>query len=166
MVHERQYIFLRINLVIDMLLSMAALVAAYYLRTALAYTYSSVPALFPAWFPEIVPYEESHLFIEYIWLFPICAILWPLVLNRVGYYDLYDLRQPITRRWMIIKASLFSTVFLVLFIFVFKQQFIARIVVVGTGFCAALFLMGKEILPRKKLYTSPLNIPLLFLLST
>jgi exopolysaccharide biosynthesis polyprenyl glycosylphosphotransferase len=148
MVHERQYIFLRLNLVIDMLVSMAALVAAYYLRSSLSYAYISVPDLFPAWFPEIVPYEESHLLKEYIWLFPTCAILWPLALNRLGYYDLYDLRQAAARRWMIIKASVFSTVFLVLLIFVFKQQFIARIVVVGTGICAALFLMAKETFMR------------------
>jgi len=158
MIRERQYIFLRVNLVIDMLLSIAALCAAYYLRGSLSILYAMYPDLFPAWIPEIIPYEESHLFNEYAWLFPTCAVLWPLALNRLGYYDLYDLQRTGARRWTIFKASLFSTIFLVLFIFVFKLQFIARIVVVGTGVCATLFLMGKEVLMKAlflRLHTRP-----------
>ena len=144
MVHERQYIFLRLNLLIDMFLAMLALVAAYYTRSLLAYSYNDLMTILPAWFPEIIPYEESHLFKEYLWLFPACAILWPMALNRWGYYDLYDFRNAGLRRNAVIKASAFCGIFLVTAIFVFKQQFIARIVIAGTAIWATVLLILKD----------------------
>jgi len=144
MVHERQYILLRLNLLIDMLLAMLALVAAYYTRSLLAYFYVDFASVLPGWFPEIIPYEESHLFKEYLWLFPSCAVLWPLALNRWGYYDLYDFRNAGIRRRAVVKASAFCGIFLVTAIFVFKQQFIARIVVVGTALWATGLLIIKD----------------------
>ena len=144
MVHERQYIFLRLNLLIDMFLAMVALLAAYYTRSLLAYGYNDFVNILPMWFPEIVSYDESHLFKEYLWLFPSCAILWPMALNRLGYYDLYDFRNAEIRRWAVLKASIFCGIFLVTAIFVFKQQFIARIVVIGTALWATGLLMIKD----------------------
>jgi len=144
MVHERQYIFLRLNLLIDMMLAMLALIAAYYTRSLLAYFYYDFMTVLPAWFPEIIPYEKSHIFREYLWLFPSCALLWPTALNRWGYYDLYDFRNAEIRRWTVIKASAFCGIFLVTAIFVFKQQFIARIVIVGTAFWATGLLILKD----------------------
>ena len=149
MVHERQYIFLRLNLLIDMTIAMLALVAAYYTRSFLAFLYTDFPSLFPLWFPEIVPYEESHLFKEYLWLFPACAILWPMALNRWGYYDIFDFRNISVRRHAVIKASAFCGIFLITAIFVFKQQFIARIVVAGTAIWATALLIIKDEIVRK-----------------
>lgn len=149
MVHERQYIFLRLNLLIDMFVAMLALVAAYYTRSFLAYLYTDFPNIFPLWFPEIAPYEESHLFKEYLWLFPACAILWPMALNRWGYYDLYDFRNKGARRSAIIKASAFCGIFLITAIFVFKQQFIARIVIVGAALWSTFLLILKDEIIRR-----------------
>ncbi|NLF39070.1 sugar transferase [bacterium] len=150
MIRERQYVFLRLNLLVDVALAMLALVAAYYTRSLIALAHASLAgaAALPAWIPEIAPYEESHLFFEYLWLFPACAVLWPLALNRFGYYDLYDLRHSAQRCWMIVKACVLATVFLMTLIFVAKQQFIARIVVVGIGAWAAVFLLVKERIAR------------------
>jgi len=153
MVHERQYIFLRLNLLIDMLLAMLALVAAYYTRSLLAYFYTDFTAVFPVWFPVIVPYEESHILKEYLWLFPSCALLWPMALNRWGYYDLYDFRNAGIRRNAVVKASAFCGIFLVTAIFVFKQQFIARIVVVGTALWATGLLIFKDKIIRSVFLT-------------
>jgi len=149
MVHERQYVFLRLNLLVDMALALCALVAAYYTRSLLAWLLEGYLYYLPVWLPEIVPYDRSHLFDEYLWLFPTCAVLWPMALNRWGAYDLYDLRHTAARRWAVIKASLFGVALLILAIFVFKQQFIARIVIVGTGVWAAALLLLKESLMRR-----------------
>jgi len=149
MVHERQYIFLRLNLVIDMALSAVAIIAAYYTRSVIAFLYFNFLDFLPDWFPEIPPYEESHLFLEYFWLFPFCIILWPMALNKWGYYDIYDFKKPGSRFWTVVKASLFSIAFLILVIFVFKQQFIARIVVVGIGLWSILLLFLKDLIIRK-----------------
>jgi len=131
-------------LLIDMLLAMLALVAAYYTRSLLAYFYVDFVVVLPGWFPEIIPYEESHLLKEYLWLFPACALLWPMALNRWGYYDLYDFRNSGIRRWAVVKASAFCGIFLVTAIFVFKQQFIARIVILGTALWATGLLIVKD----------------------
>ncbi len=131
-------------MLIDMMLAMLALVAAYYTRSFLAYYYDDFLTILPAWFPEIIPYDKCHLFREYLWLFPSCALLWPMALNRWGYYDLYDFRNAGIRRRAVIKASAFCGIFLVTAIFVFKQQFIARIVIVGTALWATLFLIIKD----------------------
>ena len=144
MINERQYIFLRVNMVLDMVLAMAALVGAYYTRAFIAALMGPFELLLPPWFPSIAAYDESHLFREYLWLFPTCAILWPMALNRWGYYDFYDFRNAGARRWIVVKASVLSAALLVLAIFVFKLQFISRIVVVGTSLWATLFLLIKE----------------------
>ena len=146
MIHERQYIFLRINMVVDMVLAMVALVAAYYTRGLVAAVLSEAELFLPLplWFPAVAPYDEPHLFREYVWLFPTCAVLWPAMLNRWGYYDLYDLHRADARRWCVVKASVLSVVILVSAIFVFKLQFVSRIVIVGTGVWAALLLLAKE----------------------
>jgi len=149
MVHERQYIFLRLNLIIDMALSAVAIIAAYYTRSIIALLYVNLQNFLPVWFPEIPPYEESHLFLEYLWLFPFCIILWPMTLNKWGYYDIYDFKKASSRFWTVVKASLISVAFLILVIFVFKQQFIARIVVVGIGLWAVLLLFLKDLIIRK-----------------
>jgi len=149
MVHERQYVFLRVNLVLDMALAVCALVAAYYTRSVLAWVLEGYLYYTPAWLPEIVPYERSHLFEEYLWLFPTCAVLWPLALNRFGAYDWYDLRHTAARRWIVIKACVLSVALLILAIFVFKLQFIARLVIAGTGVWAAVLLLMKEALMRR-----------------
>ena len=158
MVHERQYIFLRLNLVIDMALSAMAIVAAYFTRSVIAILYIKLQSFLPGTFPEILPYEESHLFFEYLWLFPFCIILWPMALNRWGYYDIYDFKKAGSRFWTVLKASLISVVFLIFVIFVFKQQFIARIVVVGIGFWAVILLFLKDLIIRKvfvRLHNTP-----------
>ena len=158
MVHERQYIFLRLNLVIDMALSAIAIVAAYFTRSVIAILYIKLQSFLPLNFPEILPYEESHLFFEYLWLFPFCIILWPMALNRWGYYDIYDFKKAGSRFWIVVKASLMSVVFLIFVIFVFKQQFIARIVVVGIGFWAVILLFLKDLIIRKvfvRLHNTP-----------
>ncbi|MCX7847278.1 MAG: sugar transferase [bacterium] len=149
MVHERQYVFLRVNLLLDMVVAVGALVAAYYTRAVLAWVLEGYPQLQPGWLPDIVPYERSHLFDEYAWLFPACALVWPLVLNRFGAYDWYDLRHTAARRWIVVKASVVSVGILILAIFVFKQQFVARIVIVGTGLWAASLLLLKELIVRR-----------------
>lgn len=149
MVHERQYVFLRLNLLLDMALAVCALVAAYYTRSVLAWLLEGYVRYVPGWLPEIVPYERSHLFREYLWLFPACAVLWPLALNRFGAYDWYDLRHTAARRWIVIKACVVSVALLILAIFTFKLQFIARLVIVGTGVWAAVLLLLKEALMRR-----------------
>ena len=149
MVHERQYIFLRLNLVIDMALSVIAIIASYFTRYVIALLYVSLQNYLPVFFPEILPYEQNHLFIEYLWLFPFCIVFWPLALNRWGYYDIYDFRKSSSRFWIVLKATLMSVVFLIFVIFVFKQQFIARIVVVGIGFWAVILLFLKDLIIRK-----------------
>ena len=151
MIRERQYVFLRLNLLLDMALAMLALVAAYYTRSLLALLLTGGVDVLPWWLPEMVPYEESHLLREYLWLFPTCAVLWPLALNRWGYYDLYDPRHTRSRRVTIVKASFLSTALLILFIFVFKQQFIARVVIVGMGIWITLALWLKESIMRRVL---------------
>lgn len=149
MVHERQYVFLRVSLLLDMLLAVCALVAAYYTRAVLAWSLAHLPYQVPAWVPPIVPYDRSHLFDEYLWLFPTCAVLWPLALNRFGAYDWYDLRHSAARRWIVLKASLLSLAMLILAIFVLKLQFIARVVIVGTGAWAMALLLVKEAIMRR-----------------
>lgn len=151
MVRERQYVFLRLNLLLDMALTVLALVAAYYTRALLAWGVSALLDSLPVWLPEMAPYEESHLFREYLWLFPACAVLWPLALNRWGYYDLYDPRHTRSRRITIVKASLLSTALLILVIFVFKQQFISRIAMVGMGLWTTALLWWKESVMRRVL---------------
>lgn len=158
MIQDRHYILQRLNILTDAACAILALIVAYMTRTALAYAYQMTAHLLPAWFPEIVPYEEMHLFQEYIWLFPVCAMLWPAALNRWGYYDLYDLRGTAARRWIVIKASIFSTIVLVTLIFVFKTQFIARIVIIGTSIWSAIFLVIKDTVMRTillRMHTRP-----------
>jgi len=132
-----------------MALSVIAIAAAYFTRSVIAILYIQLQNFLPATFPEILPYEESHLFFEYLWLFPFCIILWPMALNRWGYYDIYDFKKAKARLWIVLKASLMSVVFLIFVIFVFKQQFIARIVVVGIGFWAVILLFVKDLVIRK-----------------
>ena len=150
MVHERQYVFLRLNVLIDVALAVVALVAAYYTRSLFVWLFTeALPAgALTAWLPEMKPYEESHLLLEYLWLFPTCALLWPLALNRLGYYDLYDLHRTGERRGMIVKACAASSGALIIAIFVFKLQFISRIALVGTGVWSAALLLGKEAVMR------------------
>ena len=141
-----------------MVLSAIAIVAAYFTRSVIAILYIKLQSLLPANFPEILPYEESHLFFEYLWLFPFCIILWPLALNRWGYYDIYDFKKTGSRFWIVLKAALMSVVFLIFVIFVFKQQFIARIVVVGIGVWAVILLVLKDLIIKKvfvKLHNTP-----------
>jgi len=151
MIRERQYVFLRLNLLLDMALALLALVAAYYTRSLLAPLWAGGVDVLPWWLPEMVPYEKSHLLREYAWLFPTCAVLWPLALNRWGYYDLYDPRHTRSRRVTIVKASVLSTALLILVIFVFKQQFIARVVIVSMGIWTTLALWLKESIMRRVL---------------
>ncbi len=132
-----------------MALSAVAIIAAYYTRSFIALLFINLQNFLPVWFPEIPPYEESHLFLEYLWLFPFCIILWPTALNKWGYYDIYDFKKASSRFWTVVKASLVSVAFLILVIFVFKQQFIARIVVVGIGIWAVLLLFLKDLIIRK-----------------
>lgn len=148
MIQDRHYIVQCISLLADALCALLAVSAAYLSRTALAHVYAAFAGALPGWFPPIVPYEEMHLFQEYIWLFPVCAILWPAALNRWGYYDFSDLHGTAARRGSIIKASLFCTLVLVTLVYVFKAQFIARIVVVGTGVWACAFILLKDAMLR------------------
>jgi len=125
------------------------LLLAYALRFVLSGWYSAHMSGLPMWFPPMVPYEEGFFWRELLWTLPACMLAWPLFLGHCGLYDKERQHDWAARRLLILQGSLLSTVALVTFIFVFKLEYTARIVIVGTGFLTAGLMELKELVLRR-----------------
>ena len=149
MLYARQYSYLRFVMWADALLAGIGLLLAYLVRYELALWCASNASGLPEWFPAVVPYEEGYFLKELIWTLPACMLVWPLCLGHCGFYvpDIQrDFKKKVSR---LLRGSLLSTVVIVLLIFVFKLEYTARTVIVGTGFLAALLLWVKELILQR-----------------
>ncbi|MBQ7555707.1 sugar transferase [bacterium] len=144
MLYHRQYSYLRLMMWSDAFCAACGLLLAYALRFGLSSWYASNMSGIPLWFPAIPPYEEGFFFKELLWTLPACMLVWPFCLGHYGLYDPERQRDWKRRRVLILQGSLLATVVLMTFIFVFKLEYTARIVIVGTAFLTAGLLELKE----------------------
>ena len=133
----------------DAFCAACGLLLAYALRFGLSSWYASNMSGIPLWFPAIPPYEEGFFFKELLWTLPACMLVWPFCLGHYGLYDPERQRDWKRRRVLILQGSLLATVVLMTFIFVFKLEYTARIVIVGTAFITAGLLELKELFLKR-----------------
>ena len=136
----------------DAFCAACGLFLAYALRYVLSIWYSANMSGLPMWFPPMLPYEEGFFLRELLWTLPAVMLTWPLFLGHCGLYDKEKQHDWKARRRIILQGSLLSAVTLVTFIFLFKLEYTARIVIVGTGFITAALLELKELLLRRYRY--------------
>lgn len=103
---------------------------------------------FVAWFSTedlgpLLPFER------YAPLMLLAVVLWPVVLNYHGLYDLTRLRKAFTNIGIIFRGSLESTLLLVAIIFLFQMESISRFFLVGFGFANASVLVVKDLIRRQ-----------------
>ena len=149
MLYARQYSYLKLMTWCDAFCAALGLLLAYALRFVLSGWYSANMSGLPVWFPAILPYEEGFVWRELLWTLPAVMLTWPLALGHLGLYDPEKQHDWKARRILLLQGSLLSTVTLVVLIFVFKLEYAARVVIIGTGFITAALLELKELLLRK-----------------
>ena len=133
----------------DAFCAAVGLLLAYALRFVLSGWYSANMSGLPLWIPAMLPYEEGFFWRELLWTLPAVMLTWPLALGHYGLYDTEKQHDWKARRVLLLQGSLLSTVTLVTLIFVFKLEYAARIVIIGTGFITAAILELKELFLKR-----------------
>ena len=87
--------------------------------------------------------DPVHPFVEYIWFYLIPIVVAPLILERQGYYDRPLLGPRRGTMYPLFKGCLFTTLGLILAMFVFKY-YIARWIVIWFGFISFGLVLAKE----------------------
>ncbi|HZR19611.1 MAG TPA: sugar transferase [Verrucomicrobiae bacterium] len=109
----------------------------------LAYVVRSSPTIIE-WFhlDDVSPFEA------YVWLYLILIPAAPLILEAQGFYNRAMLCSRLTTAWLLFKACLFTTLGLILTLFLFHSG-IARLVTVLFGAISFLLLFAKEEILRR-----------------
>lgn len=149
MLYHRQYSYLRLMMWSDAACAALGLLLAYGVRFALSSWYAYNATGLPGWFPDISPYAEGFFLKELLWTLPACMLVWPFCLGHYGLYAPEKQHDWKARRILLLQGSLLSTVVLMTLIFVFKLEYTARIVVVGTGLFTAGILELKELFLKR-----------------
>jgi exopolysaccharide biosynthesis polyprenyl glycosylphosphotransferase len=109
---------------------------------ALAYVVRSNPD-----FMDLFGLDEVFPFASYLWLFLVIIPVAPMVLEAQGFYNRPLLCSRRTTAWLLFKACLFTSLGLILALFLFRTV-IARGVVVLFGFTSFGLMYAKEELVR------------------
>jgi exopolysaccharide biosynthesis polyprenyl glycosylphosphotransferase len=109
----------------------------------LAYVVRSSPAVIESFhLDDVSPFEA------YVWLYLILIPAAPLILEAQGFYNRPMLCPRFTTAWLLFKACLFTTLGLILTLFLFHSG-IARLVTVLFGAISFLLLFAKEEILRR-----------------
>ena len=128
MFREINYIYRRLNLIADGLITALAFWAAMYL-SGLIYTGSLV-----------IP-DYMH---AYDWLLYPVAILWPVLLLMNGLYPTNRLRTFTDTARIIAHSGFQGMVIIYAVLFIFKLQIVSRIFIIDFAFLATVFIITKE----------------------
>jgi exopolysaccharide biosynthesis polyprenyl glycosylphosphotransferase len=109
----------------------------------LAYVVRSDPRMI-----EFFRLDEVSPFEAYVWLYLILIPAAPLILEAQGFYNRPILCSRYTTAWLLFKGCLFTTLGLILALFLFHSG-IARLVTVLFGAISFLLLFSKEELLRR-----------------
>jgi len=86
---------------------------------------------------------EIEDFAEYLWLFPVVALLGPALLARQGLYDRSRLDSRISSALVILRGCTFATIGIILLLFLLRAQF-ARSVVILVGAFGGLLVYARH----------------------
>jgi len=105
--------------------------------------------------PRIIDFfhlDDVSPFEDYVWLYLILIPAAPLILEAQGFYNRAVLCSRATTAWLLFKGCLFTTLGLILTLFLFHSG-IARLVTVLFGAVSFLLLFAKEEILRKAFRT-------------
>jgi FlaA1/EpsC-like NDP-sugar epimerase len=101
--------------------------------------------------PRVIDFfrlDDVSPFEAYVWLYLILIPAAPLILEAQGFYNRPILCSRITTAWLLFKGCLFTTLGLILALFLFHSG-IARLVTVFFGGISFILLFSKEELLRR-----------------
>jgi len=101
---------------------------------------------------EFFRLDEVSPFEAYVWLYLILIPAAPLILEAQGFYNRPILGSRVTTAWLLFKGCLFTTLGLILTLFLFHSG-IARLVTVLFGAISFLLLSAKEEILRRAFRT-------------
>ncbi len=110
--------------------------ALFALALALAYLLRST-------FP-LLELPEVEEFTDHRWLFAVVAILGPLVLSSQGFYDQPRLSSRFSMLLVILRGCAFTTIGLILLLFLLRAQFARSIIILVGGFSVPLIYARHE----------------------
>src|SRR4051794_8363936 len=99
MLKEHNYVFKRVNMVIDLVLTAGAVVIAHGLRNAV---------LAPYFFPEV--FREPAHFRDYAWLAYTMPVFMVFFLRHYGYYQSQRIRSFGSTLWTIFLSAVATTI--------------------------------------------------------
>lgn len=128
MLKERAYIYKRLNLVADAVVTGMSFLSAMFIRG----------------YFETGSFKLPRHYMRYFWIFYLVLLLWPLLLNINDMYPANRLRRIKRTATIIVKSSLQGLFIILALLFIFRLQIVSRLVMAGFAVITTGLLFLKE----------------------